>query len=119
MSKNKAMKRRVLQPSHFAARGVYLRLRNPKGRVAHPIVVTSKVMMSTSKQVQDYLLCRDCEKRIDQNGKDYVILGMDNLDSFWLRRKVARFVALVEGTNPLGIGHCVALASNHLTISTA
>lgn len=63
---------------------MFLRLRNPKGRIKHPVIVTAKVAMSTSKQVRDYLLCRQCEKKFDQNGENYVLRQMNNLGTFRL-----------------------------------
>ncbi len=76
------LKRRALQRSHLLPEGVYLRLRNPKGPVIDPIVVTAKITMSTSKQVRDFLLCRRCEQRFDQNGEDYVLRQMNNRGKF-------------------------------------
>jgi hypothetical protein len=45
--------------SHFLPKGIYRRYR--KQQHGDPIVMTPKLILSTSKQVRDYVLCLDCE----------------------------------------------------------
>ncbi|MCU1310958.1 MAG: hypothetical protein JWO20_2083 [Candidatus Angelobacter sp.] len=38
-----------------------------------PVVITSKFMMTSSRQVSDYLLCFDCEQILNRNGEHWVL----------------------------------------------
>jgi hypothetical protein len=91
-----------LERSHLLPEGVYLRLRNPKGPLVHPIVVTRKIQMATSRQVRDNLLCRQCEMRFDQLGENYALRQMNNRGDFPLleRLRVSPHISftLNEGT---------------------
>jgi hypothetical protein len=65
-----------LELSHLLAEGISKRLRSPNARVKEPILVTRTVTISTSRQVRDYLLCRNCEGRFDRLGENYVLAQM-------------------------------------------
>ena len=82
------LKVRSLALSHFMPQGVYRRLRNPAGPVKDPVLVTAKVSMSTSTQVRDFLLCRECEKRFDRLGEDYVLRQMRHRGGFPLLERM-------------------------------
>ena len=38
-----------------------------------PYVLSAKARKSSSHQIKDYVLCRDCEQRFSKNGEDYVM----------------------------------------------
>jgi len=56
--------------SHFMPGALY-DICNPPG--FDPIKVTSTVVMPTSRQTQDYVLCADCENLLNRTGETWVI----------------------------------------------
>lgn len=67
-----------LQLSHLIGRAVYKLCREDDGD--DPIVMTTDVVMKTSRQVRDYVLCATCEERFNKGGEQYVT------SLFWRRR---------------------------------
>jgi hypothetical protein len=72
--------------------------------------MTNEVAMLTSRQMQDYVFCGDCEKLFDQNGENYALAQMKGSRGFPLleRLRVSPAVdfSLSEGVyagNALGI----------------
>ena len=63
-----------LQESHLMPRDLYRMARGSgaKGN-QDPHVLSAKGRKSSSHQVKDYVLCRDCEQRFSKNGEDYVM----------------------------------------------
>jgi hypothetical protein len=63
-----------LQDSHLMPRSLYKMARGSgtKGN-QDPHVLTAKGRKSSSHQIKDYVLCRDCEQRFSKNGEDYVM----------------------------------------------
>lgn len=55
-----------LQKSHLIGRAVYKLIREDEGE--DPIVMTTSVVMQTSRQVRDYVLCAECEDRFSKGG---------------------------------------------------
>jgi hypothetical protein len=63
--------------SHFLPKGIYRRFR--KQQSGDPIVMTPKLIVSTSKQVHDYVLCAECEERF--SARERYILPLMSGDS--------------------------------------
>lgn len=63
-----------LQDSHLLPRGIYKVLRATHAGNPNPLVVTRESSRSTSKQLQDYLLCGDCEQRFNKMGETWMLL---------------------------------------------
>src|SRR4051794_17573254 len=59
-----------LQKSHLLPAALYDYCR--KGD-QEPIRVTSEIVMSTSRQTQDYLLCRACEGILNEGGERWIV----------------------------------------------
>jgi hypothetical protein len=59
-----------LRFSHFMPGGVYSYLRTDD---LEPVVTTSEVMMHSSRETQDYLLCGDCEQLLSRRGEAWVL----------------------------------------------
>lgn len=57
-----------LEQSHFNPKAVYKIFDSPNASNRNPVLVTSRVVVQTSKQVTDYALCGDCEDRLDISG---------------------------------------------------
>jgi hypothetical protein len=68
-----------LQDSHLIPAAAYARLRGTAPGEEAPIFVSSPkgveeaVMLQTSKQVQDYVLCSGCEQLLCKRGEDWVL----------------------------------------------
>jgi hypothetical protein len=63
-----------LQESHFIPKGIYKRLREKNEKNPNPVMISNKVVVQTSSQIKAFLLCPDCEKRLNKNG-EYWVLG--------------------------------------------
>lgn len=88
-----------LQESHYVSAGVYRIV----GRGGGPVVMTPELFVSTSKQVRDHLLCRDCEQAFSKKGEDYVIrLLAQGQNNFPL-------LELLKAVKPLGRGQSGSL----------
>ena len=64
-----------LQDSHYLPAGVYRVIRDesaPDGN-PNPILLGEETASQSSKQITDYLLCRDCECRLSRNGENYFL----------------------------------------------
>jgi len=59
--------------SHLIPAALYKVVRDERFNVAHPWVTTTNVTMQSPRQVSDYLLCAECERRLDQGGESWVI----------------------------------------------
>jgi hypothetical protein len=64
------LKDRNLQEGHLIGRAIYRQFRQDEGK--DPIVMTPEVVLHTSRQVKDYLCCRECEDRFNKGGEKYV-----------------------------------------------
>lgn len=59
-----------LQRSHLIGRAIYKLCREDDGE--DPIVMTTEVVIKTSHQIRDYVLCASCEDRFNKGGEQYV-----------------------------------------------
>lgn len=64
-----------LYDSHYLPAGVYRVLRDESAADGNPnpILLGEESAIQTSKQITDYLLCRDCEERLNKNGENYFL----------------------------------------------
>lgn len=93
-----------LKDSHLIPKGLYKVLQQAMAadeqRNTNPLVITPKVMIQTSKQVSDYVLCDACEDRLNKGGERWMIANCWRSDSeFPLRRALENLspVAVVRG----------------------
>src|SRR5260370_22843255 len=63
------LKRRKLRKRHLLGRVFY---KMCKEAYCDPIVMTPQIILPTSLQVSDYLLCEKCEQLFNSNGEAYV-----------------------------------------------
>jgi hypothetical protein len=61
---------RDLHDSHYIPASLYRRIRKMAG--ADPIIMTPKLVMSSSRQIHDHVLCADCEHRLNVGGEKYI-----------------------------------------------
>jgi len=63
----------VLRHSHYLPKGVYRLLRDEQAPNPNPVLLTERIAVPTSKQITAELLCDDCEKRLSDNGENWVL----------------------------------------------
>jgi len=71
-----------LRNSHFLPASLYRKSRTPGEKNPNPILVTRDVSVATSEQVTDFVLCSECEKRLDVNGERYVMSQVNDGRAF-------------------------------------
>lgn len=77
----------VLRDSHLLPKSVYRKLRDD----SDPILVSSRATIQSSTQFKCYLLCEDCEQRLNKNGENRVLAEyLQNPDHFVLREKLRK-----------------------------
>jgi hypothetical protein len=82
-----------LQDSHLLPKAAYRLIQKSDGDP--PVIMKSAVSMHTNEQLRDYVLCRDCEQRLNHDGENWVMEHCyRNSDGFKLKE-------LVESTKPL------------------
>ncbi|MDR3791788.1 MAG: hypothetical protein P4L03_00265 [Terracidiphilus sp.] len=62
-----------LQDSHFLPKGLYKRLRDESQKNPNPVLVTKNTVVQTSEQMSEYLLCGECEQRLNRNGERWIL----------------------------------------------
>jgi len=68
------LQRRELQESHLLPRALYKLARGSGTRGNQdPVAFTATGHRSSSHQLKDYVLCRDCEQLFSKKGEDYVM----------------------------------------------
>ena len=64
---------RPLVDSHLLPAAAYKLAREPDRQNPNPIVVTPGHAGSSSRQISDEFLCRECEDRFSKRGERYVL----------------------------------------------
>ena len=64
-----------------------------------PIVMTPKIILPTSKQVQDYVLCEECEQLFSSKGEKYVAKLVYDGENFPLLDKLQLALTIKEEPN--------------------
>jgi hypothetical protein len=84
-----------LRDSHLLPSAVWRLLNEPNHELRHPITMTEKVALTTSRQLHDCVLCNDCEQRLNRNGERYAISQMRGRRVFPLleRLRIAQCIA--------------------------
>jgi hypothetical protein len=70
--------------SHYLPKGVYRLLRDQESPNPNPVLLTERLAVPTSKQLTAYLLCGKCEKRLSDNGENWVLQHCPRRGSFKL-----------------------------------
>ena len=71
------LEKRSLIRSHLIPRGVYALTRDDKGE---HLVLNSKVMMHSTREIQAYLLCHECDNSLNKKGETWVVPKLARLD---------------------------------------
>jgi hypothetical protein len=80
---------RELQESHFLPAAVYAQLRDPAQQNPNPVLITSQISLSTSKQITDRVLCDECEQRFSRLGETWVLANMARPEGFPIQEALA------------------------------
>jgi hypothetical protein len=78
-----------LRESHFIPRAMYKYIRAPSLKNPNPIVASRKRSVPTSKQIQDYLLCADCEDLFNKGGENEALKWVCKGNHFPLVERLA------------------------------
>lgn len=70
------LKQRDLQKSHLLPQAAYEVCREPGRKNPNPIAASREIVLQTSKQIAEHLLCRDCEQLFSRRGEDWVLSRM-------------------------------------------
>jgi hypothetical protein len=62
-----------LQDSHLLPSSLYKKTRKIGAKNPNPLLMNEKGIRSTSRQISDYVLCRDCEQLFNKNGEGHVL----------------------------------------------
>jgi hypothetical protein len=77
-----------LQKSHLLPAAAYRYVRDLSKKNENPVVVGKKVTATSSRQVQDYLLCAACEDLFNKNGERWFLKQVWNGQRFPLGDKL-------------------------------
>jgi hypothetical protein len=64
---------RALQDSHLMPAALYRQGRLDGDANPYTTMVTARGKFQTSKEIKDYILCRECEQRFNRNGERYTM----------------------------------------------
>ncbi len=88
-------KDRELRESHFLPAAVYAQI--GKGNVRqnpNPVVITSQISLSTSKQIKERVLCDKCEQLFSKQGETWVMANMARPESFLIQKALVATVPI-------------------------
>lgn len=88
-------KDRDLRESHFLPAAVYARLRDGDQQDPNPVLVTSRISLTTSRQITGRVLCAECEERFSKLGEAWVLANMARPEGFRIQEALA-------STKPIG-----------------
>jgi hypothetical protein len=67
--------------SHLLPRGVYDYFRTAG---SDPIILSEKLIIQSSRQLQDYLLCAECDNLLSKRGESWVLPLLAKIDGTFL-----------------------------------
>ena len=73
---------RELRESHFLPAAVYAQLRENTQQNPNPVLMTSRISLTTSKQITGRVLCAECEQRFSRLGETWVLANMARPEGF-------------------------------------
>ncbi len=73
---------RELRESHFLPAAVYAQLRGDAQQNQDPVLMTSRLSLTTSRQITDRVLCAECEERFSRLGETWVLGNMARPEGF-------------------------------------
>lgn len=94
-----------LKKSHILPAAIYRILRDENEKNPNPLLISSKTMVQTSKQIRAHLLCADCEQRLNKYGEHWVLRNCIQKDgNFPIESLLAsRIPDISEPNNPTKI----------------
>lgn len=78
----------VLLESHFLPAAIYKSLLNRAERNPHPYLMSATRTIESSRQIQDHILCAECEDRFNRGGESWVLSQMAREKGFPLQEKL-------------------------------
>jgi hypothetical protein len=77
-----------LQDSHLMPAAAYKKTRGTGKGSRHPVTLTAKASFQNSRQISDFVLCKDCEQRFNAGGEAYVMRLVTSKKRFPLLEKL-------------------------------
>jgi hypothetical protein len=90
---------RELRESHFLPAAVYAQLRQDSQQNPNPVLVTSKVSLTTSKQITGRVLCGECEQQFSSLGEAWVLANMSRPEGFAMQDALAATKPIASNEN--------------------
>jgi hypothetical protein len=82
------LQEKPLVDSHFLPSAAYKAQYASGYSVNEPMVMTSRVILQSSKQITNYAFCADCEDVFNKGGESWVVNKLATIESFPLRDRV-------------------------------
>jgi hypothetical protein len=102
-------KDRVLQDSHLMGAALYRMSQDPTGKKGRdPVIMTPDIIIRTSKQVKDYVLCEYCEERFNKGGENWAMAHVDNGKTFPLLDRLRLALPLESGRLAQSFSACAS-----------
>ena len=95
--------------SHYLPKALYRRLKREGG--GDPIIMTPNLVVSSSRQVRDFVFCAECEQRLNLGGEQYAMSLVANGNGFPLRDMFSN--APIQRTSPF-----LRLPGKHVRLDT-
>jgi hypothetical protein len=90
---------RELQESHFLPAAVYAQLREGSQKNPNPVLMTSRVSLTTSKQITGRVLCAECEQCFSKLGETWVLANMARPEGFPIQEALAATKPIAANEN--------------------
>jgi hypothetical protein len=90
---------RQLRESHFLPAAVYAQLRENSQQNPNPVLMTSRISLTTSRQITGRVLCAECEERFSRLGETWVLANMARLEGFPIQEALAATKPIAANEN--------------------
>jgi hypothetical protein len=89
---------RALQNSHLMGAALYrMSQDSTDGKSRDPVIMTPGIIIRTSRQITDYVLCKQCEQRFNKCGETWAMAHVDNGKIFPLLDRLSLALPLERG----------------------
>ena len=90
---------RELRESHFLPAAVYAQLRENSQQNPNPVLMTSRISLTTSKQITGRVLCAECEELFSRLGETWVLANMSRPEGFPIQKALAATKPIAANEN--------------------
>ena len=90
---------RELRESHFLPAAIYAQLRENSQQNPNPVSMTSRVSLTTSRQITGRVLCAECEERFSRLGETWVLANMARPEGFTIQEALVAAKPIAANEN--------------------